>query len=184
MRWLMLVCASVACASAMGGEDLDSLLEKTEELGQKQVKGFVYRQQVTVPPPQEMPPPEGPAEGPADSVGELGLAAAVGLNGLSSFTSEPRAAAGGSGPPTSGQYVTYREFATEMRAIDKKMVEFEVGQEKMTEILKNIHGNNERVIDGVNVAMKLIEVVGAVMAAVIAVASATIAYARVKRAKS
>lgn len=190
MKCLVFMCAAFVCASAMGGEDLDSLLEKTEKLEQKQVKGFVYRQQSTILPPDEMPPPKGSDS--SDSSGPSamrGSGTAAGLNGLSSVTSDLGVSAGGSGSTETpryrgpGQYVSYREFATEMRAIDKKMVEFEVNQKKMTEILKNIHGNNERVVDGVNVAMKLIEVIGAVMAAVIAVASALIAYARTKRAR-
>lgn len=193
MRWFGLICVMSACIFAMGGEELDSLLKKTEKLEQKQVKGFVYKQQqqVQLTPPEELFKDKTDADSPKPAT-----APALGLNGLSSIPVDPDAPArGGNGGSSSGgtsmqpfhgtpQYVSYREFATEMRAMDKKLVEIEANQNKVTEILKNIHGSSERAIDGVNLAMKLLEVVGAVMAAVIGVASALVAYARVKRAKS
>lgn len=182
MRWLVLVCASSVCASAMGGGELDSLLDKTERLEQRSIKGFVYKQQpqVQLTAPEELFSDKTEAQ--PEGLGGAWAGSSAGGSGSSAGGSSavvaPRRSPGGS------QYVTYREFATEMRAIDRKLIEIETNQNKVTTILSNMHGSNERVIDGVNLTMKLVEVVGAIVAAVIGVASAMVAYARVKRARS
>jgi len=180
MKWVVLVGVLATCAFGTGGE-LDSLMQKTEKL--KSVKGFVYQQQQK---PVELVSPEilfgtdKPKLVPRSTEPLIGIGTpGGGSSGLSGLTGH-----GSGSSHNSQQYVSFREFFSEIRSLDEKIIRLQVDAEKMLTVLENLHESGKNTRDGVNVAIKLVEVVAAVAASIIAVASAFVAYSKIKSSKS
>jgi len=183
MRCLAIICVLATFSFGMGG--LDSLLQKTKNLEQKGVKGFVYQsqqQQVKLTSPEDLFGSKVIVELPTSidvpdaGSGSAGGSSSHGLSGLSGI--------GSVSSHGNSQYVNYREFSAEMRELDKKLVVLEADREKMLAVMENLHGSSKEAIKGVSIVIKLIEVLGAIVGAVVTVASAVLVYGKTRRVKS
>lgn len=144
MRWTILVLIFACHAAGMGR--LDSLLQRSESLEQRGIKGFVYQQQQEMPrltPPDELfKTTEEPAEG-APPV----------LRPLPSLSSTPP-----------NQYVSFREYVEDVRAMEQRIMKLEGQMDKMIYIMENLQSHSENTNKAVSFMTKLAEVLTALTA--------------------
>lgn len=139
MSYLILVFLFASQVIGMEAGRLDSLLQQSKELEQKGIKGFLYQQQK----PLKLKPPEELFDSSRKVLNDTPIAK------LSS--------------PISNQYVTFREYIEDVRALEGRIVELEGELKTMVAILENIHGYSKNTIRTVNFMTKIGEIVTALV---------------------